>query len=317
MTGGELLVLGIDPGDPGKAALAACAILSLDEGAGSIGVFRPAIPLRKASLAPYLEGEPLLADPRLRLAAVAAPLTPRPLDRKPWKARAVEIRLSRGAFASSSRGPNMPWISKALSWVRYEQARPLLAVLEARGFSLLAMPGKAPACELPLRCTAEVFPKASLAVLAPADAPRDRPFANEFMSQLDDWLFPRLFTATHDAAPPIVARLEALAPGLHLARETLGEAQRIGNLRRPSPRREPLRAFVAALQGILAVRGAACLVGAAGDHEGSILLPAAWDPDWETEWSDLRRDLPELRRIPLESPCGFLAVAMAGLEMSR
>ena len=234
---GRVLVLGIDPGDPGKAALAACAVLSLDERSGSIGVFRPATPLRKASLAPFLAGEPLLADPRVRLAAVAAPLTPHPLDRKPWKARAVEIRLSRGAFASSVRGPNMPWISKALSWARYEQAHPLLPVLEARGFPLLVMPNEAPAAELPPHCTAEVFPKASLAVLAPANAPRDRPLANEFMSQLDDWLFPRLFTATADAAPPVVALLDALAPGLYLARETLEEAQRIASLRRPASRR--------------------------------------------------------------------------------
>jgi hypothetical protein len=161
------------------------------------------------------------------------------------------------------------------------------------------MPGKAPACELPLRCTAEVFPKASLAVLAPADAPRDRPLANDFMSQLDDWLFPRLFTAAGEAAPPAVALLEALAPGLHLARETLEEAQRIANLRRPAPRREPLRAFLAAFQGILAVREAACLIGAAGDQEGSILLPAAWHCEWEDEWSDCRREVAELRRLPL------------------
>jgi hypothetical protein len=302
MTSGELLVLGIDPGNPGKAALSAWAALSLDERSGSIGVIRPAVSLRKASLASFLASEPLLDNPRLRLAAVAAPLTPRPLDRKPWKARTVEIRLSRGAFASSARGPNMPWISKALSWSRYEQSRLLLPVLEARGFPLLTMPGGAPAGELPLRCTAEVFPKASLAVLAPASALQARPTANEFMSQLDDWLFPRLFTATDEAGPPIVKLFEAF--DLRLTGETLEEAQRIADLRRPTPRREPLRAFLAALQGLLALRGAACLVGAAGDHEGSILLPAAWHSDWETEWSDPRRDLQELRRIPLESPPG-------------
>ena len=300
MTSPELLVLGIDPGPPREAAPAACAILSVAERSGSISVFRPAISLRKASLAPLLEGEPLLADPRLRMVAVAAPLTARPLDRKPWKARAVEIRLSRGAFASSSRGPNMPWISRVHSWSRYEQARPLLPVLAARGFPLLTMPAEAPAVELPLRCTAEVFPKASLAVLTPAEAPRARPVANELMSQLDDWLFPRLFTATDVATPPIVTFLETCAPSLRLAQETFEEAQRIANLRRPCPRREPLRSFLAAFQGILALRGAACLAGAAGDHEGSILLPSVWHPEWEAEWSDFRREVAQLRRIPLQ-----------------
>jgi hypothetical protein len=191
----------------------------------------------------------------------------------------------------------MPWISKALSWSRYEQSRSLLPVLEERGFPLLSMPAEAPASELPLRCTAEVFPKASLAVLGPTSALKCRPAAGEFMSQLDDWLFPRLFVSTGEAVPPAVKLFETF--DLRLPRETLDEAQRITGLRRPVPRREPMRAFLAALQGLLALRGEACLIGAAGDHEGSILLPAVWHSDWETEWRDHRRDLPVLRRIPL------------------
>ena len=299
MTGSMSLVVGIDPGPPREASPAACAVLGLDDSHGLLHVFRPAIPLRKASLAPLLEGEPLLKDPRLRLVAVAGPLTPRPLERKPWKARAVEIRLSRGAFSSSSRGPNMPWISRALSWRRYEQARPLQPVLEARGFPLLTMPVEAPAVELPVPCTVEVFPKASLAVLLPFEVLQERPTANGFMGELDDWFFSRLFTATDASAPPVVEILEALAPGVRLAGETLEEAQRIAHLRRPFPRREPLRAFLAAFQGILALRGGACLVGAAGDHEGSVLLPALWHPEWEAEWSDLRREVAGIRRVPV------------------
>lgn len=292
MKGSESLVLGIDPGPAREAASAAYVVLGLDERSGEIGVFRPAIPLRKASLAPLLEGEPLLSDPRVRLAAVAAPLTPRPLDRKPWKARAVEIRLSRGAFSGSSRGPHMPWISRAPSWSRYRQVLPLLSILEMRGFPLLTMPAEAPSVELPPRCTAEVFPKASLAVLTSRTELLDRPIAHASFGHLDDWLFPRLFSAPDQAF---------LAPALRLQDEAREEAQRIASLRRPFPRREPLRAFLAALQGILTLRGAACLVGAAGDHEGSILLPSAWHPEWEADWSDFRRDVSHLRRIPVES----------------
>jgi hypothetical protein len=305
------LVLGIDPGEPRAASLAALVVLRLDEDAGVIGLHRPAIVVRKDLLPKVLAGEPLLTDPRLRLAAVAAPMTPRPLSRKPWKARAVEIRLSRGAFSGSSRGPNMPWISSSRSWPRYQQAQGLLAVLQARGFPLFVIPTEGPAAELPARCTAEVFPKASLAVLTSRDALWTRPAVHEFLGKLDDWLFPRLFTAPDPAAPPIVALLQALSPGLRLAPATCEEARRIGLLRRPSPRREPMRAFVAAFQGILALRGAACLVGATGDHEGSVLLPASWHPSWEAEWNDLRKAVPGLRRISLGCPPGSCAWEVA------
>ncbi|HYU31082.1 MAG TPA: hypothetical protein VEW48_02885 [Thermoanaerobaculia bacterium] len=296
---GSFLVLGIDPGVPRAAALASLAVLRLDESAGTIGVHRPTVVMHKELLPTVLERDPLLTDPRARLAAIAAPMTPRPLDRKPWKAREVEIRLSRGAFSSSSRGPNMPWISGSRSWPRYQQALGLLAISQARGFPLLAMPAEEPAVALPPRCTAEVFPKACLAVLTPREALRTRPAADEFLGELDDWLFPRLFTAPDSASPPIQTILRDLAPGLRLDRETCEEARRLAHLRRPASRRESLRAFLAAFQGILALRGAACLVGAAGDHEGSLLLPAAWHPDWEAEWRSLRRAVPAIRRIPL------------------
>ncbi|HKH45880.1 MAG TPA: hypothetical protein VKM72_14555 [Thermoanaerobaculia bacterium] len=292
------LVLGMGFGLPGSVP-AACAVLSLDERTGTIGLFRPADPVRRDSLAVHLASDPLLADSRLRLIALTAPLTPRPLERKPWRARAVEIRLSRGTFASSLRGPNMPWISRAHSWSRYEQALGPFEILQARGFPLLAIPAEAPAAELPLRCTAEVFPKASLAVLGPRTALLSRPGANEFLGHLDDWLFPQLFTAPERGSPPIEARLAVLVPGLRLAPEVLDEVRRIANLRRPDPRRAPLRAFLAAFQGVLALCGGACLVGAAGDHEGSVLLPSLWHPEWETEWSDFRREVPELRRVPV------------------
>ena len=301
---GSSLVLGIDPGEPHADALAALAVLRLDETTATIGLYRPAVAVRKDLLPSVLASDPLLTDPRLRLATVAAPLTPHPLDRKPWKARTVEVRLSRGAFSSSARGPNMTWISGSRSWPRYMQARELLGILQARGFPLFVLPAEAPAAELPLRCAAEVFPKASLAVLVAREMLRTRPAAHEFLGELDDWLFPRLFTAPAAAALPIVTLLQSLATGLRLARETREEAQRIACLRRPLPRRAPLRAFVAAFQGILALRGAACLVGAAGDHEGSILLPAAWHSEWETEWNDPRKAVPELRRVPLGGPPG-------------
>src|SRR5215212_6871175 len=92
-----VFVLGIDPGPTRPASLAAWTVLSLDVSSGIVGVRRQAAHLHKAALKEHLQDEPLLSDPRLRLVALAAPMTPAPLERKPWRARAVEIRLSRGA----------------------------------------------------------------------------------------------------------------------------------------------------------------------------------------------------------------------------
>src|SRR5215213_4179771 len=91
------LVLGIDPGQARPKGLAASAVLSLDEVTGSIGVVRPAEPIRKAELKAFLADDPFLLQPELRMVCLAAPLTPLQLERKPLKARAVEIRLARGA----------------------------------------------------------------------------------------------------------------------------------------------------------------------------------------------------------------------------
>lgn len=121
--------------------------------------------------------------------------------------------------------------------------------------------------------------------------------ASAFMGQIDDWLFPRIFVPEEEPRAPIEGILKTLAPELHLAPETLAEAARITGLRRPFSRREPMRAFVAALQGILALAGAATFVGAEGDHEGYFLMPAVWHPDWDEEWMEPRRQDPQVRRV--------------------
>jgi len=305
--GGTILVIGIYPGVPRAKAAAAWSVLTLDP-AGTIGILGRATALRKPEFADFLRHDPLLADPRLRLAAIGAPLTPVRLERKPWRARQVEIRLSRGAFAGSSRGPQPPWISGTRSgWLRYQEGAAVLDILRERGFPLLAMPPEGVVPELPERCSVEVYPKATLAVLVPRAPLEERPMASEFMGQIDDWLFPQMFLrqpmaggafpTSEPERTPIEDILELRASDLRLAPETLEEAARITGIRRPYPRREPLRAFIAALQGILALAGAASLVGAEGDHEGYFLMPAEWHPNWEEAWRDPRRFNPLVRRV--------------------
>lgn len=306
--GGTTLVIGIDPGVPRSKAAAASTVLTLDP-AGTIGLLGRSETLAKPDLAAFLRNDPLLADTRLRLAVIAAPLTPVRIERKPLRARLVETRFSRGAFAGSARGPQPPWISDGRSgWLRYQEGMALLDILRERGLPLLAMPPEGADPDLSVRCSAEVYPKGTLSVLVPRAPLEERPMASELMGQIDDWLFPQIFLPELPAGladpslVPIVGILEPLAPGLRFAPETLDEAARITRLRRPFSRREPLRSFVAAFQGILALAGAAALVGAAGDHEGSYLLPAAWHPEWEDAWADPKRQDPRVRRVRLAAP---------------
>ena len=309
---GTTLVIGIDPGVPRAKAAAAYAVLTLDP-EGTIGLLGRSESMRKPALAAFLRNDPLLADERLRLAVIAAPLTPVRLERKPWRARQVEIRLSRGAFAGSSRGPQPPWTSGPRSgWLRYQEGAAVLDILCERGFPLFPMPPEEVVPELPERCCVEAYPKATLTVLMPRAPLGERPMASEFMGQIDDWLFPQIFLppspeeeppeTSSPSRAPIEDILEALAPGLRLAPETLAEAARITAIRRPFSRREPMRAFVAALQGVLALAGAAVLVGAEGDYEGYFLMPAVWHPDWEEAWNDPRRQDPQVRRVWIPAP---------------
>jgi len=309
--GGTILAIGIDPGVPREKAAAAWSVLTLDP-AGTIGLLGRSQSLRKAELAEFLRTDPLLADERLRLAALGAPLTPVRLVRKPVRARQVEIRLSRGTFAGSSRGPQPPWISDVRSgWLRYQEGAAVLDILRERGFPLLPMPPEGVVPKLSARCTVEVYSKATLSVLVPREPLEERPMASEFMGQIDDWLFPQIFLhepmaggafRTGDSTQaPIEGILETLAPGLHLAPEVFEEAARIIGIRRPHSRREPLRAFLAAFQGILALAGAAALVGAEGDDQGYFLMPANWHPDWEEAWRDPRRHDPLVRRVRVEA----------------
>jgi hypothetical protein len=297
------LVMGIDPGTPRDRASASWSVLTL-EPTGTIGVQGPAPVMTRPELQAFLRETPLLNDERLRLVALGAPLTPARLERKPLKARLVEIRFARGAFAGAKRGPQPPWISSARTgWLRYQQGAELQDTLQERGFPLYPMPPEGVTPELPRRCCIEVLPKAMLTVLLPRSLLVGRPIASEFMGQIDDWLFPQAFLRRdpdegEESAPsraPIEDILEIVAPGLRFAPETLQEAERIASIRRPFSRREPLRAFLGALQGVLALAGAACLIGAEGETEGSYLLPAVWHPDWEEEWA--RPADPRVRRV--------------------
>ena len=295
------IALGIEPGGPNESKRSALAALTL-EPSGTIGLHLEAQSCQKPDLRKFLVRDALLTDERLRLVALAAPLTPAHLQRKPGVARWVEISFSRGAFSGSERGPQPPWLSNGRTgWRRYQEGMQLLDLVRQRGFSLLEMPPEGVAPELPARCCAEVYPKATLSLLLPRKLLLDRPRAYQFMGQLDDWLFPQAFLPVSEGASSTLIEevFQDLFPWLGLAPEVIAEARRIAGLRRPSSRCEPLRAFLGALQGVLALAGAAGLLGLAGEGEGTYLLPRVWHPDWEAAWRDsLRdRDIEKMRRV--------------------
>ncbi len=295
------IALGIEPGGPNEKNRSAWAALTL-EPPGTIGLFAEAQSCQKPELRKLLMRDALLADERLRVVALAAPLTPVHLRRRPQVARWVEISFSRGAFSETERGPKPPWLChERTGWRRYQEGMELLDLVRQRGFELLEMPPEGGAARLPARYCAEVFPKATLSLLLPRQLLLDRPRRYELLGKLDDWLFPQAFLPAAAAAAPQVLLEEMfqdLVPWLRLAPEVLAEARRIAALRRPYSRREPLRAFLGALQGVLALAEAACLLGAAGEGQGSFLLPRVWHPDWEAAWRASLRDTgPRIRRI--------------------
>jgi hypothetical protein len=312
MTGARetTLVIGVHPGAPKAGAPAARSALTISA-TGEIGLLGRTEIVMKPALARFLREDAIVADERVRLIAMDVPLTSRPLERKPVRARLVEYRFTRGIFAAAARGPQPVWLSAAQTgWLRYQEGLALRSLLEKRGIRLLEMPPEGSSTELPAKSLVEVLPKATLALLLSREMAENRPATNDFLGQLDDWLFPRLFAPrrldseeTGKESGFLRSRaeevLEALAPGYRLAPEVIREATRIARLRRPYSRREPLRAFTAAFQAALAVAGAACLVGAEGDGEGSILLPARWHPDWEQGWTDPRGQDPRVRRVGL------------------
>jgi hypothetical protein len=297
----SLIALGIEPGAPHERNRAAWAAMKL-EPPGTIGLFAEAQCFPKPWLRKLLERDALFADERLRVVALAAPLTPAPLRRRPLVARQAEISFSRGAFSATKRGLQPAWLSNVnTGWRRYQEGMELLDLVRQRGFPLLEMPPEGVAPQLPARFCAEVFPKATISLLLPRELVLERPRANQFLGQLDDWLFPRAFLPVTEAAAPQVLLEEMLPdffPWIRLSPQVLAEARRISNLRRPSSRREPLRAFLGALQGALALADAGCLLGAAGEEQGSYLLPRVWHPDWERAWrASLRVTSPNIRRI--------------------
>lgn len=303
-----LLVIGVHPGAPKEGAPAARSVLTLDA-TGEIGLLGKTEIVMKPALARFLREDALVVDGRTRLIAMDVPMTPRPLEKKPVRARLVEYRFTRGIFAAAARGPQPVWLSAAKTgWLRYQEGLGLRSLLEARGIRLLEMFPEGCAPELPPKCLVEVLPKATLALLLEREMAENRPATNDFLGQLDDWLFPRLFAPRRledDETGLVRSRaeevLEWLAPGYRLAPEVIREATRIARLRRPHSRREPLRAFTAAFQAALALAGAACLIGAQGEGEGSLLLPSRWHPDWEQGWTDPRGQDPRVRRVDLET----------------
>jgi hypothetical protein len=296
-------VLGIDPGGVRASSKTGIALLSLDHN-GTIDLIEQARALEKEELRSYLRSDTRLSDDALRLVSLAAPLTPLPLSKKPSRARAVEIRLRRGSFSGPFRGPSMRWLSDAKSWPRYLEGGTLLSILKERGFPLLTLhEGNSDGLSLTGRVTAEVFPKASLAVWTSPARLQDRPLSVKFHGQLDDWLFPQLFPEPDGSVIPFNSLLSEYASGcfpLKITQRVQAEALRISRIRRPESRREPLRAFVGALQGVLALAGAGCLVGAPGPGEGAVLLPAKWHPSWEDEWLDDRRSLSGVVRVLIQ-----------------
>jgi hypothetical protein len=131
---------------------------------------------------------------------------------------------------------------------------------------------------IPIQGAVEVFPKLTQAVLLPRSSIANRPAG----TNADDYLFPQLFVLRGDEPQSIL--------GIDFRRSAIDLVSQVE--RNPRSHHEELAAFVAAIQGVLCVRGEGMAVGCTGITEGYFVLPKfeLWHAEWRDAYADIQHD---------------------------
>jgi hypothetical protein len=212
------------------------------------------------------------------LMTIDAPLTHIRLIARPATGRAIDKVFSKGLFSNGNRGPQPGSIATPLQgWPLYQAGMDFRESVELllNGFRYVPFEGMD---HSPVQGAIEVFPKLSQAVLLPRYSIANRPAG----TKADDHLFPQLFTMTGDDVDSVL--------GLVFAQSAINLITQIG--RNPRSNHEELAAFVAAIQGVLCVRGESMAVGCAGLSEGYFVLPKfeLWHAEWRDAYADIQHD---------------------------
>jgi hypothetical protein len=244
-----------------------------------------------------------LADERVRLVTLDAPVTSTDHATMPALGRLPDRRFSRGAFSNSKRGPQPSSIRvPKQGWPLYRRGMAILAQLESIGFPYVSITA-AEELALPLHGTMEVVPKLTMALLCSRNLLAVARPRTGFFKQIDNWLFSQIFAQTGQTAPlaPGGERqhlMRLLQPPIEIDATVFAEAARIDGLATNAEKHEAIGAFAAGFQGALALAGVACVVG---DQESHFLLPHLWHRDWEEAWLDSDRLAEPARRLRVQS----------------
>jgi hypothetical protein len=240
-----------------------------------------------------------LADKRVRLVTLDAPVTITNHRTMPALGRLVDRRFSRGAFSNSKRGPQPSSIRvPKQGWPLYRRGMAILAQLDSIGFPYVSVTA-ADEVTLPSHGTMEVVPKLTLALLCSRNLLTVARPRIGFLRQIDNWLFSQIFAQAGQT--DVLARvgerehlMQHFEPSLELDATIFVEAARIDGVATNAERHEAIGAFTAGFQGALALAGAACVVG---DEESHFLLPHLWHRDWEQAWLVSERHVEPARRV--------------------
>jgi len=244
-----------------------------------------------------------LADERVRLVTIDAPVTSTDHTTMPALGRLPDRRFSRGAFNNSKRGPQPSSIRvPAQGWPLYRRGMAILAQLESIGFPYVSVTA-AEEVALPLHGTMEVIPKLTLTLLCSRSLLAVARPRSGFFKQIDNWLFSQIFTQTGQTDPLALGSkrerlMPLLEPSIELDATVFTEAARIDGLATNAEKHEAIGAFTAGFQGALALAGGACVVG---DEESHFLLPHLWHRDWEEAWLVSERLAEPARRLRVQS----------------
>lgn len=249
------------------------------------------------------------------LIALDAPITPSRLAMRPRSGRMVEKRFSRGDFSNVKRGPQPSSISvPRQGWPLYCGAMEMMVDLGRLGYKMpLITDG---ALTLSGNDVVEVCPKMTQSLLVPQSRVMGRPGKQQtpaFYRKIDNWLFSHLFVpeAPLGIDPPgqqqpswgidHTGLLGLIENGVRIDQSVWSEAARIASSRPLTRRHELIGAFVAGIQGAIALAGSSVAVGAGGDHEGYYVLPSQWHVDWTHVWEKTRKNGDVVSSFPVIS----------------
>lgn len=224
----------------------------------------------------------------VELVALDAPITPELMITRPGSGRTIERVFSKSLFSNGLRGPQPSSLSVPQpGWALYSTGMELVNLIcemdnrkkyiSVADFVLGQKSG-----------IIEIIPKLTQALLVPRASVIGRGKA-----KIDDYLFPRLFSANGDNRCFLDNALDEwkFTGDLEFLIDTLAS--------RPKKYHEEFAAVVSAIQGAMLIIGKASVIGFLGANEGYYVLPQvhSWHEEWRDTFIDVKSGFTDIQII--------------------